>query len=30
MSQVVCGRGTWKCSIPIEVVVRCELSDDSV
>ena len=30
MLRVVCVGGTWKSSIPIEVVVRCELSDDSV
>lgn len=29
MLKVVCVVGTWKCSIQIEVVVRCEISDDS-
>ncbi len=30
MLKVVCVGGTRKCSIVVDVVVRCELSDDSV
>ena len=30
MLKVVGVGGSWKCSMLIDVVVRCELSDDSV